>query len=85
MIKKNESFFIAITLVLSVMIMNNREAYPGNISINVQDGNAEITAMGGKSNVHVVRSFRKRGDSRLPVTIISFLILSPKSKEIRCM
>jgi hypothetical protein len=54
MIKKNESFFIAITLVLSVMIMNNREAYPGNISINVQDGNAEITAMGGKSNVHVV-------------------------------
>jgi hypothetical protein len=54
MIKKSEYFFIAIIFILSVMIMTAGEGNTGNISINVTDGNAEITAMGGKSNVHVV-------------------------------
>ena len=54
MIHTEKSFFIVIFFILSVMIMTAREGNTGNISINVTDGNTEITAMGGKSNVHVV-------------------------------
>ena len=54
MMKTKKSFFIVIIFVLSGMIMTAGNGYSGNISINISDGNAEITGMGGKSNVNVV-------------------------------
>lgn len=55
MTKKSVYFFIVIIFILTTgLIMIGREGTTGNISVNITEGNTEITAMGGTSNVHVV-------------------------------
>lgn len=51
---KTGSIFVVFIFVVSTMAMSSRQGNTGNISINISDGNAEVTGAGGASNVHVV-------------------------------
>ena len=49
-----EFFFKIIIFMLSSIIMTAGEGDAGNISIDISDGNTEITGMAGTSNVNIV-------------------------------